>query len=69
MGQDVIRRANQLRKMYIGRQRVNEGYHHDSSPSEAHSELTSDEDFNEHPEYTFMLPPEDKRVVDAAVRM
>eukprot|EP00971_Amphidinium_carterae_P040289 790890-Amphidinium_carterae.1 len=32
MGKAVIRRANQLRKMYIGRRRANEGYHHDSSP-------------------------------------
>eukprot|EP00971_Amphidinium_carterae_P253891 5040327-Amphidinium_carterae.2 len=50
LGQNVIRRANQLRKELIGRQKANMGYHHDSSPSEAHSDLTSDEDFNEHPE-------------------
>eukprot|EP00971_Amphidinium_carterae_P273197 5422121-Amphidinium_carterae.1 len=33
LGKAVIRRNNQLRKMYIGRMRANEGYHHDSSPS------------------------------------
>eukprot|EP00971_Amphidinium_carterae_P189692 3765564-Amphidinium_carterae.1 len=65
LGQDVIRRANQLRKMYIGRMKVNEGYHHDSSPSDAHS----DEDFNEHPELAMMLPPEDRRVVEVSLRM
>eukprot|EP00971_Amphidinium_carterae_P013543 266906-Amphidinium_carterae.1 len=69
MGKAVIRRANQLRKMYIGRRRANDGYHHDSSPSSGHSVLTSDEDVNEHPEFTFMLPPGDQRVVEASVRM
>eukprot|EP00971_Amphidinium_carterae_P195261 3874629-Amphidinium_carterae.1 len=33
MGKAVLRRNNQLRKMYIGRMKANEGYHHDSSPS------------------------------------
>eukprot|EP00971_Amphidinium_carterae_P268414 5325418-Amphidinium_carterae.1 len=33
MGKAVIRRTNQLRKMYIGRRRANDGSHHDSSPS------------------------------------
>eukprot|EP00971_Amphidinium_carterae_P165009 3271139-Amphidinium_carterae.1 len=28
MGKAVVRRANQLRKMYIGRRKANEGYHH-----------------------------------------
>eukprot|EP00971_Amphidinium_carterae_P049938 984177-Amphidinium_carterae.1 len=50
MGKAVHGRNNQLRKMYIGRMRANDGYHHDSSPSSGHSVLTSDEDFNEHPD-------------------
>eukprot|EP00971_Amphidinium_carterae_P320276 6366545-Amphidinium_carterae.1 len=62
MGKAVLRRNNQLRKMYIGRRKANEGYHHDSSPSSGHSVLTADEDFNEHPEFAFMLTPEDKRI-------
>eukprot|EP00971_Amphidinium_carterae_P034015 669574-Amphidinium_carterae.1 len=71
LGQDVIRtsRANQLRKELIGRRRANEGYYHDSSSSKAHSELTSDKDFNEHPEFAVMLTPRDRRVVKAAVKM
>eukprot|EP00971_Amphidinium_carterae_P111543 2209077-Amphidinium_carterae.1 len=69
MGRAVLRRNNQLRKMFIGRMRANEGYHHDSSPSSGHSVFTSDEDFNEHPEFAFMLTPEDQRIVSAANRM
>eukprot|EP00971_Amphidinium_carterae_P253889 5040326-Amphidinium_carterae.1 len=69
LGQNVIRRANQLRKELIGRQKANMGYHHDSSPSEAHSDLTSDEDFNEHPELALGLPLHDRRIVEAAVKM
>eukprot|EP00971_Amphidinium_carterae_P321453 6389756-Amphidinium_carterae.1 len=49
--------------------RANDGYHHDSSPSSGHSYLTDDEDFNEHPESAFMLTPEDKVIVEAAVKM
>eukprot|EP00971_Amphidinium_carterae_P323802 6435204-Amphidinium_carterae.1 len=55
--------------MYIGRRKPNDGTHHDSSPSSGHSYLTSDEDFNEHPELTFNLAPDDRRIVEAAERM
>eukprot|EP00971_Amphidinium_carterae_P258445 5129550-Amphidinium_carterae.1 len=57
LGQRVIREANRLRKLHIGRRRDNIGYHHDSSPSEPHSELASDEDFHTHPEAADGLPP------------
>eukprot|EP00971_Amphidinium_carterae_P188497 3741612-Amphidinium_carterae.1 len=69
LGKAVIKRNNQLRKMYIGRRRVNEGYHHDSSPSSAGSHLTSDEDFNSHLGLVRRLDPEDKPIVQAAIRM
>eukprot|EP00971_Amphidinium_carterae_P105287 2084746-Amphidinium_carterae.1 len=69
LGQDVIRRANQLRKEFIERRRDNIGYHHDSSPSDAHSDLASDEDFNEHPELALRLPVYERRIVEAAVKM
>eukprot|EP00971_Amphidinium_carterae_P186584 3703710-Amphidinium_carterae.1 len=69
MGKAVLRRNNQLRKMFAGRMRANEGYQHDSSPSSGHSVLASDDDFNEHPEFAFMLTPGDRRIVNAANRM
>eukprot|EP00971_Amphidinium_carterae_P216040 4288283-Amphidinium_carterae.1 len=69
LGKAVLRRNNQLRKMYIGRRRANEGYHHDSSPSSAGTDLTSDEDFNMHQGLARRLDPEDKRIVQAAIRM
>eukprot|EP00971_Amphidinium_carterae_P291979 5796176-Amphidinium_carterae.1 len=69
IGKAVIRWNNQLRKIYIGRRKANDGSHHDSSPSSGHSYLTSDEDFNEHPELTFNLTPEDRRIVEVAEKM
>eukprot|EP00971_Amphidinium_carterae_P004280 85459-Amphidinium_carterae.1 len=69
LGRSVLRRNNQLRKIYIGRRRANIGDHHDSSPSSGHSYLTSDEDFNEHPELIFALEPDDRPIVEAANRM
>eukprot|EP00971_Amphidinium_carterae_P163448 3240862-Amphidinium_carterae.1 len=54
LGKLVIRASNVLRKQLIGRRRDNIGNHHDSSPSDANSDLTSDEDFNEHPDLAMM---------------
>eukprot|EP00971_Amphidinium_carterae_P313360 6227568-Amphidinium_carterae.1 len=49
--------------------RANDGSYHDSSSSSGHFHLTDDKDFNEHPELAFMLTSEDKRMVEAVVKM
>eukprot|EP00971_Amphidinium_carterae_P305230 6065427-Amphidinium_carterae.1 len=69
LGRSVLLAANRLRKDYIGRRKDNIGYHHDSSPSDAHSSLTSDEDFDEHPELAARLPLRDRRIIETAINM
>eukprot|EP00971_Amphidinium_carterae_P230224 4569292-Amphidinium_carterae.1 len=69
LGRSVLLAANRLRKDHIGRKKDNIGYHHDFSSSDAHSDLTSDEDFDEHPELAAGLPERDRRIIETALHM
>eukprot|EP00971_Amphidinium_carterae_P152747 3027431-Amphidinium_carterae.2 len=53
----------------IGKRKANNGYSQDSSLSEAHSEFTTDVDFDDEPEYFTRFGEQNKRIVRTAVYM
>eukprot|EP00971_Amphidinium_carterae_P349085 6490839-Amphidinium_carterae.1 len=68
LGRDVIRASNRLRLDYIER-KANIGYSRDSSPSEAHSEFTTDVDFDDGLERYVGLRAYNQRIIKTAMYM